>query len=375
MVLTGHLHPSRRYVQHFGGVIEFVGTDLVWHNTFGLISIDNGRAAYHQIELDQVPTAILTFPVPKEQLSQFVDFEASNAEIRVISFKNESLEIRVSGAVSGTLTKIRQLRMGWLYTLPLDLPAGEYHLSFRGDWSHEIDFVVGNSAKLDREKIYGYPNFVYAGIIGGFVGWLIELIIVFPFFYPAITSTVEFWIHGEKDGNHWVFVIFLGFLSVRHRLRKLPIWIRIGFIVMVVWPLFLPTAGLAVGNFHGIVWAYGFVLDSSNFFDPWATLFNSFYAVLILLPLILFGSGLAMSPIFGFDIFILCLGCVMILVGTVVLLYQAVGTVATIFSPEFIILPLAMIITLVVWVRRRRLITDTESTSCVDISARSFTTA
>jgi hypothetical protein len=373
MVLTGHLHPSRANVQHFGGVIEFVGTDLVWHETFGLISIDNGRAAYHQIELDDPPTAILTFPVPKSQLSEAVDFQTSETAIRVISFRNESVEIRVSGAVSGTLTRERQLSRGWLYTFPLDLPDGDHHLSFRGDWTHEVDFVLGNSAKLDREKIYGYPNFVYAGIIGGFVGWLVELVIVFPFFDPAITAAVESWIRGENEEPHWVFVIFLGFLSVRHRIRMLPIWLRIGFIVLVVWPLVLPTAGIAIGKYHGIVWAYGFAINGSNFYDPWATLFNSFYAVLIVLPFLLLGSGLAMTPLFGFDVFIACVGCVMMVVGAVVLIYQAVGTVATIFSPEFVLLPLAMVIGLVVWARRRpKSPADDESTSCVDIAAHTM---
>jgi hypothetical protein len=360
LVLTGHLHPSEAWIQHFGGVIEFVGTDLVWHETFALITVDNGRAAYHRFRVDDPPLALLTFPIAKEQLSNSVDFRMQTSEIRAIVFTNETLEIKVSGAVSGVLNKTRQLRTGWLYTLPFTLPNGEHHLTFSGDWDHEVDFVIGDSVQLGREKIYGYPNFVYTAIIGGFVIWCIEAIIVFPVGQISITKRVEAWIHEGIGGPFWVFAILLGFLSVRHRICGLPLCIRIFLIVLVIWPIALPIAGMAVGDNHGFVWSYGYVLGSARFFDAWGTLFGAFYIVLILLPLLFLASGLTVKPVFGVDIAFGCLGGLMMVVGAAVLLYQAVGTIGTVFSPAYVILPLILIISLIVWNRRRKDLQDSD---------------
>jgi hypothetical protein len=147
-------------------------------------------------------------------------------------------------------------------------------------------------------------------------------------------------------------ITFGGFLLTRIRLLKLPIFLRGLFIVSIIWPLFLPIAGMQVGQYSGIVWLWGFIMKGVNVFDPWGPLYIGFYLVFVMLFIFQFAAGMVVEgsgKVLILDKLLGIAGVVTTLVAAVGLLYQAVGVLGTIFSPIFVILPAFCYATLLIW--------------------------
>jgi hypothetical protein len=352
-VLSGHIHYRTAALQHFSGVVEFVGADLIWHHAFGIVSLDNRRMVYHSVALESGARAILTHPVPKRQLTTSTEFDETTTEIRVLSFVNETLQINVSGAVSGTLQ-----RDGSVYRMWMNLSRGEHHLRFFGDWEHEVDFVVGPTAALPDEVAYGYNQIVL--VLEVFVGviWLFELAIAFPFAAaPQLFVKTDKWIRGESEEPHWVAATVLGFMVMRTRIQQLPWAIRLLLFVLVVWPVALPMALTRTGDLTGFIFIYGYYLGNKVTYDPWGPLYAAFLLGVVVLPFLNAAASLSLADwgkVMILDRLVGVAGLVAAIGGALALLMQAVDVILMLISPPFVLLPLATAVALVFWKIRQR---------------------
>lgn len=353
-VLTGHLHPSTESLQHIDGILEVVGVDIAWHSSYGLMSFDNGRFVYTTASIDNPPIAIVTHPVPKLQLSKMVSFEETDSEIRVVVFTDKILNIQVTGDVEGTLIRRRELPryQAWLYTLPLSLKEGEYHIDFTGDFESSLDFVISSSVALPKEKLYGFPNFVISSVIALAIVWVLEVFLVFPIGeIPIARDANDFIMDDTKFEDHGLTIWCLGFLLFRERIRQLPKFVRFWFCLMVFWPICLPSFFMKTGDHFGFVWTYGFVLGGEAFYDVWGHLYTAMYCCFILMPLMHFAVGVSngWSKMTLADTIVGVFGLCVMVGSCGMLVYQAAELVFTILSPTFVILPLVMYIYLLVW--------------------------
>ena len=99
--LTGHTHPKSPDILHHGkGGIEIIGPASFQRSKFGLVSIDNDAISWSEIDINNPPNGIISYPIPKEQISPntiFDDFEKS--EIRVVVFSGRK-DLKISFTIS-----------------------------------------------------------------------------------------------------------------------------------------------------------------------------------------------------------------------------------------------------------------------------------
>jgi hypothetical protein len=150
-IINGHTHPETAIFCHHNGILEINGVDSKSHQKYAILTFDRGQMAYHELPIRDELFALLTYPIPKPQVSNKTKFDVGNTDIRVIVFSSsQTVNILASGDVSGKLQFNRLIRENLsLYTLPMNLSHGEYQVNFTGDWTYSVNFVVNDSVLLD----------------------------------------------------------------------------------------------------------------------------------------------------------------------------------------------------------------------------------
>lgn len=346
LILTGHLHPRTALFEHHKSVLEVVGSDSKGHKNYGLVSMDNGNTAYHSANIEKPLKAIVTYPIPKMQLTKMVVFNQKKSFIHVVAFsKSEEMQLYVNGA-GYTNQKMKWIKsineLQQLYSLPLDVDQGEYHISISGDWNYEMDFVVSDSIKIGTEKTRGYRNLCYLGISVLVVFCIIFLLITFPFYEFKFSIRLNSWVMGQEDQQYWIYSMIFGYFAIRTRIRMLPIWFRVSLFIAVLWPLVLPIALIEVESHYGFVWLYGYFVDSV-YYDVYGQFYGVAYYVGNILPIIFFSSALSVSKpwnkVLLIDIVVGSLGLVTPWIITYFSVYEAVNFLFAFTSFTFIIIP------------------------------------
>ncbi|OHS94244.1 hypothetical protein TRFO_39572 [Tritrichomonas foetus] len=207
IILTGHSHIS--LMNHHKGTLEKNMDDLVGSDgKFGLLTIDNGRVMIYEqkFTFSDEPKAVLTHPIPKNQISKETIFNEKETEIRVLLFSdNENATINVAGSIEGTLSFQRLIKPNIsLYSMPLILnTSGTYKLSFSGDWNYNMEFNYGDSVDLPSETLNNQDYMFYALIASAILVWIIHLYIIFPLGITSKMKEAEEWVEGLHNcSNH-----------------------------------------------------------------------------------------------------------------------------------------------------------------------------
>ena len=350
--IAGHSHPRTVAVQHIGstGGLELIGPVAYKRKKFGIVTVDNGKIAWTEARSEdhQEPLIVVSHPVPKTQITPHENFADLNTEVRLIAFTDKVLNIEVSGAVVGQMTRTRQLVNGaWLYTHPLNLSSGlDYEIHFSGDFNGSVEFTVADEYKQVKEEGPLFPRTIRMLIYLLPPFFLVAAVIVFPLRCLACTSAEE-WIEGESDESAWLLSIFAGFLLVRTRVLRLPIALRVAFFIAVMWPLALPTVFFTVEGALGVIWSYGYVIDGKAIRLYYGWFFSFFYlASVVVLPMI-FANGIAVKHVRSIlghlaDLVFAGVGLCVQLYVLIRLVAETCGYVCMWFSPGFVLIPLVL---------------------------------
>jgi len=352
LILTGHLHPKDFVIQHHNGLLEIVGPDLLDHNRFGIVSIDNNRYAYHEVDPNIPLNAVVTHPVPTNQLSRNTCFSETNSEIRVLVFSNDLKEINFTGSYNGSLQRERMVSNGvWLYSFPVLFSIGKHHIEFVGDWNHSIDFFIGQSVSLPKEDIYGFPNFTTTAMVAFAIYFVLCFYLVIPVHSGAVNAAK--WVSGRGNQHYWFTSCFLGFAMVKHRISSLPKWIQVFMIIIFVEPFLIPLTFFDIGGAFGGIWAWGYYSNSVFRYDIYSVIFCLVYYAVVVMPLILLASAFSISlpfrPIFILDILVFIFGLLLSCLSVLTLITEAAGLHYAMFSPGFVITPIVGMLILVIW--------------------------
>jgi hypothetical protein len=217
-------------------------------------------------------------------------------EIRVIVFnESQTCNITISGNLTGQMKFKRLVRANVsLYTFPFDLPFGNYHIEFNGDFEEKLDFVIGDSVKLDLERVPMSWNEEELQSATCYWYWISLLIATIPMLSFRIGDRVNEWVNGIDDNGHiWAVVsFFVAPLTLRSRLAKLPAKLQYLFFALTLAPLFLPMLISSLnGQVYIVFWA-GYLANWRYWFDYLGQLWARAYLGWVVLPLIdTFGQG------------------------------------------------------------------------------------
>jgi predicted MPP superfamily phosphohydrolase len=327
LYLSGHAHVAETRFFHYDGLLEAVGQDLYQNDGWSVVTVDNGRPIHHSYNVAGPPTAILTHPVPLNQLSYAFPFSERATAVRIVS-RNGSLNITVAGAVNGHMMVDRRLSNGmFLYSLPLDVDDGRHKLVFSGDWEHEVEFFVGSSIAHLREPLYPEETLVTSAKFAVVLFVIINFVILLPI-------------------DRWQF-------GPRKRLRLLPRWLRNLLFAVYLAPIYLPISLLEIEGRYGVICWYGFLIDWTAYYDMWGQFIILVYQLGIVTAMAVFASGIAVSrpwhPAFIVD-YVVVIAC-----GRWAIRYiekaigEAAGILLTALSPLFVFVPLVVYPIIIIW--------------------------
>ncbi|KAH0786544.1 Ser/Thr protein phosphatase [Histomonas meleagridis] len=353
--ITGHKHPEHPIIQHnsYTKYLEFVGCDLFQHKKFNVITIDNDRLVYHEVDITNPKLAFVTHPVPKEQLSSKQIFNERHTSLRVIVYSDKVPSITASGAVKGAL-QCEKKASYYLCSLPIEtLEAGEYNVELSGDVTKSIDFVIGDSVPAYNEDGY-FPVIEYIMFTALPIVWLILLFITFPLGLPQKMSDPYMdWINGVSEKDSWVVSIFLGFVGVKIRLSKLNWLFRISAFFGVIAPFFVPIFFEKIDGHLSIIWLYGLISGDYKIMSCFGPFLTLIYLIAVMLPVVLLMSSLAISFPLKWPMII---DGIVALVGIAFTAYvglrfgvEAGGLGLATASPLFVILPIYFYLLIIIW--------------------------
>ena len=300
VILTGHLHPKGYQVHYHNGNIEIVGSDLVTNKKWSIAAFDNGVFSYHEYSMNDVPVGMITHPAPKTQVSKSSAFNRNDMEIRVVVFrKDPNMTIRVKGSIEGVLSFDRFVGESMnlsLYSLPIHVPNGEYHIELEGDYEETLDFVVGNEVMTADEVVIS-RDWVYVILHSLLLLSFITLMIILcPYSVPKTAEEIRAWIDGECDDesfdlakNHPYkllgLVCLLGPFIRKARIDKTPMRVRITLLLGSLAFIFVPSLIASMDGNLLIVNIIGYVISGNYRLDPWGRCFCSLYLLTIISPL------------------------------------------------------------------------------------------
>ena len=258
LMLSGHWHPMRGSILHFGDTIEAVSPPLFKKPRIGLITFDNGRYGYTMIDKDQDVNAVMTHPVPDAFATSFNLFDEQITEIRAIGFSERKLLLAVTGSINGELVRVKRLKPGvYLYSLPVKLSPGKYRLVKVGDWSGTVEFTIGQEVKPFYEKPYMNRSSY---------GWTIVFLLMY---IPALLLSIPKLSLFVCDSPSVLTLPLRSFGYVKARLSALPpVFQRslcVSTILCGVFPVsFFDVEGLlcafhVAGNFFGFHYRYHYL--------------------------------------------------------------------------------------------------------------------
>lgn len=363
--LSGHTHPKKIDIVHHGKCgIELIGPCYFKTLNFGIITIDNGCLSWSNNNVNKPVKGVVSYPIPVEQLTSKTIFnDIENAEIRVIMFTSRN-DLSILFTINGKSTFSGRLRYSRtflnhtksLYVFPLkDCIEGEgtYTISFSGDFECNLNFVVNKSFIVGGEI---NPELRYTNKLA-FITYPIFLIVLifitFPYRWNDYMDDIENWIEtSDPNQNYWYFVIFFGFLLVRHRFQKAPIFIRYIVFIAVFISWFCPLMFFETEGELGFIWSFGYVVQKKLLKTNWGVYFAYLYLALICFPMITLCSSFALkkwtAKLAAGDIAwtLFCIGGTLALIITIV--YEASGKYLF-YSLSYIIFPILFVIIIIIW--------------------------
>ncbi|KAK8882873.1 Transmembrane protein 62 [Tritrichomonas musculus] len=385
--ISGHNHPKFPIFQHQGrNLLEVVGSDLVTHKRMNLFTFDNDRFVYHYLNYSKKPKFLfVTNPVPTEQLTEGQIFNELKTPIRCIVFTEHIWPVlTVSGDVNSEMTciNVTDQKGGFIENCekPLDmflcsadqnLNAGSYTIQISGTYNTSLNFTLGEKVPKFQENVYSHSKIAQFPVSFVIV-FILALIVFTPI--PRCSRKIhdnnetsslndnlvnendhEFsvskyneWLQGAENGKRttdFLFASILGFIAVRNRISRLPLYLRSVLFFFVVFVLFGPISFMEIEGHLSAIWWFGYLSGGKAVYALWGQLYATYYIVLSIGPVMLIASTLSMNRfhlilIVDVLVAIFC-ACV---TGFIIYRYlsESVNMTYSLLSPGFIIIPIIL---------------------------------
>lgn len=308
--LSGQLSKDHPQFMHHGDSLEVIASSLSRCNNVGLLTFDNHRAAYHDIDLTKEPFGAITSPVPIKQVSGLDDFfetETSTNELRVLLFTNETdVNLTASGAVTGQL-ECQTIQNG-VQLCSLSIPklrtATIHHIDVTGYWSGSVDFTIANTAIGFAETPYSDDANV-AWIILFLVFYVFTFVMTLPVDFVNIGDSFNRWVIGRSDSQAYLFALFGGFLAVKTHSQRANKLIKYSLFFVTIWILGLPICFFSIDGQISVLWVWGYISGGENIFMFYGMRIAVQFMIFVIIPILLYLSAVdstrGIEKIFSLD--------------------------------------------------------------------------
>ena len=274
--LTGHTHPNKNEVRHFGKKsVELTSMATKINDGFNLITVDNGEMNYQRFDQNQNEDfAMITYPTPSHLATSIR--QDSDKDIRVLSFSpstTKSFIVSIDGKEEGSLNFTRYVDADQtiaLYSRPTSLARGKHTLMVSGDMNASVEFYVNQETEKYKESRVLNIN----------LWWVTYLIIALG---VDILLTIFFmWMPLKIPSKTWQKIL-QGPIFVGSSISKLSLPMKIFMTFLALYPLCLPLSFFRTEGEIGIMWMHGYVSIGKNRTDTFALALALVYYVTIYL--------------------------------------------------------------------------------------------
>ena len=352
-IFSGHTHPSDfNVIHHEHGGLEFIGTSARVTNTFGLVTIDNGRLVYNNVEFKKnaFTKCFMSHPIPLNQIGEPQIFNEKNTEIRVISYDEDiHNDFLVTGDFHGILIYQRNLENGAkLYSMPLNISEnGKYEIKVLGpNCEIKRKFYIGETYNNKKEIKVIYKACFYLILSSSGAFSIILFIIVLPIKLIDF-SFVDDWICGlNEEKCYWIQVIFLSPLILNYRINiNVHIIFRFILLFLLFYTIILPFHFFEPIEGHiGYSFLCYIYINDNVLFEEWAIFFNLFYYWGVISPsaIVLSSFRFHHSCVFYFNLIFLYITFIGICIVNFRWAGESVKTGLLFIHPCFIIIPIIL---------------------------------
>lgn len=350
--ISGHTHSKSQLFEHHGlekncQYLESIGNDIKDRPTYEIVTIDNLRVVYHQIQPNNQNKCLITYPVPVNQTTVYSYIDDENAPIRMVCFSEKEMNIEIHGDIEGqTMKMVKKLKDNvYLYEFSLqkiyadDLANKEssniiHHLKFGGDWKGEIEFYTrGTIPQFKEPKNNDYSKIIVFRFTLPFI-FVILFYVTFPYTSSALKIDEQSYFNFLQKGNsksykNW-FLTVSG-LCTRLKIQRLNKSYRYILCVAVLWPLLLPISLMETEDHYGFIWTYGYYINGMFRYSEHGQDFAVYYYLFVMLPLVLasavMGDDLPLFGIGGIEAALLCVVSVFLVCRSIwfVFLFKSAG--------------------------------------------------
>ena len=352
-IFSGHTHPKNYQIKHheYGG-LEFIGTSTKTSNTFGIVTIDNGRLVYNKVKygLKKETKYFMTHPIPIHQIASSQIFNEKNTEIRIISYDQEiNNNLTVFGDFEGKMEYKRTLKNGAkLYSMPLNVTTDGVYKIIVNCQNYYIrrKFYIGQKYKTGNERKAMSKAFFRLLFFSAILISLFLFIIVLPIKIVNLRF-IDDWICGlNNEKCYWIQTICLSPLILNYRINvNTPLYFRIilffFFIYSLIFPIhfFEPIEGYVGFSFMCYIY-----IKKKIIFEQWSIFFNIFYYWGVISPCALVVSGFRFkdSWVYIFNFIFLYLAFLCICTINIRWAGESLKTYLLFFHPCYVIIPIIL---------------------------------
>ncbi|OHT14139.1 hypothetical protein TRFO_03177 [Tritrichomonas foetus] len=202
LLLTGHLHPSYDVIERKKNALSVIVPALFESYVFAMPFIDNGGPGVQDVDTsDPNDVVLITYPLPKSQLTGRSVFNLNTFPIRVYQFapNEQNLSAFIDGNYVGQMKHLRKSRRHvHFYTLNVTVNDGDHTLKVG---STEINFFVGDKIpsviEIGNNNLYSPDICIY----GAFRTLFFLLLLLLPFWklFPNVISRYQVYVFNEDN--------------------------------------------------------------------------------------------------------------------------------------------------------------------------------
>ncbi|KAH0786268.1 Ser/Thr protein phosphatase [Histomonas meleagridis] len=289
---SGHHHPSTPKYEHQNSYIDYIGCDVKQRGTYGLVTVDNDRIFYHNINPNNPPTALLTYPIPYDQTSSVSGFDEDQSTIRIISFGDSPINISITGDITADIEDVHSIKPGmFLYRYPLnELTEGKHYLKFTGDFEYEIEFQYKGMITNIEVNIDNKRNLIDIMKLGLGILWAFLIYVTFPVdkIFNSFNIRYRVWVIAKETlvlPKYWIIAI--SGLGLRSMFLGIPIIQRIIIFVIVMYHIFLPLFFTDCEGKVTMYWTFGTIVGGKIINDDYSPYYVLVFFIAVIIPMVI----------------------------------------------------------------------------------------
>lgn len=345
--MSGHIHPDVIEIVRFENTLSVVSCALIDSEFFTITTVDHGYSRVLSANVHNNATIMITYPIPKEQLTSRVSFNQKYFPVRAMLFGEEmmNLSVELDNVSLGRMTFLREIRRSVrLFSLNVTiLLEGEHQLVVSGDNGvfEKINFVIGSTAPavFDSARLYQTSHVLWGMPLALLIFLLLHIIPWWNLCTGQIDSFENFFLRGEGS-IPWYKQLYLGPLYQISRVRRVKGLIKVVVYAVSFMPWVMPMFFMKIKDLHAQIWIYGNYAGGE--LRPYSMIvflymiYLFFYALPVINQACLFYErddpfDLVRKIEYG----VLCLGPIACLIFWVIITFVAGHLYATFVSPMF----------------------------------------